>query len=84
MQAEAVKMRVQADFYLCTCFCTKMQSPVLLCVFSKGRLKPGEVIKKIQGQEKKMPEHEKHKELSLFNLSKKSERWLDYAAEESL
>jgi len=29
-----------------------------------------------------MPAHEKHKELGLFNLSKKIERWLDYAAEE--
>lgn len=67
MPAEVVKMRVQADFYLCMRFCTKMQAPVL---FSKGFLKPGEVVIKIQGQEKKMPEHERQRDLSLFSLSK--------------
>lgn len=68
MPAEAVKMRVQADFYFCMHFCTKMETSVQ---FSKGSLKPGEIVRKIQGQEKKKkPEHERHRVLSLFNLSK--------------
>lgn len=52
-----------------------MQSSILTRLFSTGCLKPGKVIKMIQGQEeKKMPEHEKHKELSLLNLSEEIER----------